>query len=95
MKSNIYDIDGVEVKEGDYIQTIYITPMGDIDYETLNETRHKVVFQHGCFGIDTDIEFVPLLYFQVKRQGEYISNRGNKVIYTGKYLFKKIKESKE
>lgn len=85
MESGIFDKNGIEIKVGDVLIFPYITPCG----QPTNDVNFKsvVVYKYGCFGIEDDIKFVPLFEWMEKAVGEYISNRGNKVIYTNRYLF--------
>lgn len=85
MNSGIVDKHGIEVKVGDTICMPYITPLGklteDVDFEA------EVVFQFGCFGYWDATEFIPLIKWMFKGKGEYVSNYGNKVVYTEEYIF--------
>ena len=85
MKSGIFDKNNREVKVGDTVLFPYITPMGELtdnfDFEK------KIEFKFGCFGYWTDTEFIPLMEWMKKEVGEYVSNCGNKTVYTEKYNF--------
>ena len=85
IKSGIIDKNGIEVKIGDTIVLPYVDPMGDIS-ET-EGTKAIVVFEHGCFGYYDETHFNPLFIWQRQVKGEYISNEGNRVVYTGEYPF--------
>ena len=86
MKSNIFDKTGIEVKIGDDIIFAYVNPYGQITEER-DEERYKVVFEFGCFGVYDNVKFMPLFQYMETKSGEYISNCGNKTIYTNKYHF--------
>ena len=40
-----------------------------------------------CFGFETETSFIPLMEWMDIESGEYVSNCGNKKIYTEKYPF--------
>lgn len=90
MKSGIFDKNGIEVKEGDTLIFPYVTPIGELTND--EDFRAKIVFKHGCFGYETEINFVPLFEWQLREKGDYVSNCGNKIIYTGKYTFWILKQ---
>ena len=85
MKSDIFDKNGIKVKIGDTIVFPYITPMGQVTDD--EDFKKEVVFKYGCFGYDTKTTFEPLMNWMYTDKGEYISNCGNKTIYTEKYPF--------
>ena len=39
------------------------------------------------FGYETETKFIPLMDWMETERGEYVSNCGNKVVYTEKYPF--------
>jgi hypothetical protein len=85
MKSNIFDKNGIEVKIGDTVIFPYITPMGEVTDD--EDFKKEVVFKYGCFGYEAETAFIPLMNWMLTDKGEYISNFGNKTIYTEKYPF--------
>lgn len=85
MKSNIFDKNGIEVCNGDTLVFPYIDPMGKINDE--EDFKKTVVFKFGCFGYETETKFIPLMDWMETERGEYVSNCGNKVVYTEKYPF--------
>lgn len=85
MKSNIFDKNGVEVKIGDTLVFPYVDPMGKIHND--EDFRATVIFKYGCFGYEAKTRFIPLIEWMEKQEGEYVSNCGNKTIYTEKYPF--------
>jgi hypothetical protein len=93
MKSSIFDKNGIEVSKGDILAFPYITPVGDM---TEGEGfREQVQFKYGCFGIETKTRYIPLMEWMITKQGEYVSNYGNKVVYTEKYPFWVVKQKQE
>lgn len=85
MTSNVFDKNGKEVSVGDTLVFPYIDPLGGThDTEDFKAT---VLFKYGCFGYETATKFIPLMKWMEEEQGEYISNCGNKTIYTEKYPF--------
>jgi hypothetical protein len=85
MKSNIFDKLGKEVCVGDIIAFPYIDPKGKMHDE--EDFRKEIVFKYGCYGYETETNFEPLMNWMKKESGDYVSNSGNKVVYTEKYLF--------
>ena len=83
--SGIFDKNGIEVKEGDTLIFPYVTPMGDLDKDN-EDFRAKVIFNYGCFGYKR-IDFVPLLRWLKKEQGDYEPNYGNKTIIQNTGVF--------
>ena len=86
MKSGILDKKGTEVKVGDTLVFPYVNPMGKI-HEDEEDFRAEVVFKYGCFGYETKTKFIPLIDWMEVQSGEYVSNCGNKTIYTERYPF--------
>lgn len=85
MESGIFDKNGIEIKEGDIIVFPYVDPKGRL---TKDESfRKEVLFKYGCFGYETQIDFIPLFEWMKKKEGDYIPNKGNKNIYTKEYEF--------
>lgn len=85
MNSGVLDKNGREVKVGDWLAIPYTTPFGELTDQ--EEYRVEVVFEHGCFGFYHGIRFYPLFEWQSTGVGEYISNQGNRIVYTGEYPF--------
>ncbi len=85
MKSNIFDKNGMEVKQGSVVVFPYISPSGELT--DLTDFKKEIVFKYGCYGFDTETKFIPLMEWMKTEQGEYISNCGNKVVYTDTYPF--------
>jgi len=83
--TRIEDKNGIKVKAGDTIAMPYITPFGKLTDE--EDFRCTVVFDHGCLGYYGALEFIPLFQWQKTRVGDYVSNKGNKVVYTREYPF--------
>ena len=87
MKSGILDKNRKEVKKGDILIFPYVTPNGYIENTNEEDFRALVLFKHGCFGIETKTEFVPLMEWMDRQLGDYIPNCGNKVVYLETYPF--------
>jgi hypothetical protein len=85
MKSNIFDKNGIEVCNGDTLVFPYIDPMGKLHDE--EDFKKTVFFKYGCFGYETETKFIPLMEWMETERGEYVSNCGNKFVYTEKYPF--------
>ncbi len=85
MKSNIFDKNGVEVKIGDTLVFPYIDPKGKIYND--EDFRVTVIFKYGCFGYESITRFIALMEWMEQEVGDYVSNCGNKTIYTEKYPF--------
>lgn len=86
IKSGIFDKNGKEVKIGDTLILPYVDPMGGL-HEDISNEEVIVQFKHGCFGYETVIDFIPLMNWSKKKTGEYVCNRGNKIIILDKYVF--------
>lgn len=85
MKSNIFDKNGIEVCVGDTVVFPYIDPAGGVHDE--EDFRKKIKFKYGCFGFETQTQFIPLMEWMNTERGDYVPNCGNKVVYTEKYPF--------
>ena len=83
--SNIFDRNGVEVKVGQTLVFPYVTPSGKLTNDV--DFKAKVQFKYGCFGFETETSFIPLMEWMDIETGDYVSNCGNKKIYTEKYPF--------
>lgn len=86
LKSGILDRNGKEVTAGCTIAFPYIDPVGKM-HVLEEDFRAEVVFDHGCLGYYSKTSFTPLMEWQKTKSGEYVSNHGNKTIYTGDYPF--------
>lgn len=85
MNSGIFDKNGKEVKVGDTLVFPYIDPMGRL-HDT-EDFRKVVVFKYGCYGFESQTMFIPLMEWMETKQGDYVPNCGNKIVYTEKYPF--------
>lgn len=79
--TGIKDIDGEEIHENDIVSRLYLTPCGRLDEELDEDFRYKVEFKYGAFGVQTPTKFIPLIEYLKQTEGEYISNKGNVIIY--------------
>lgn len=79
--TGIKDIDGEEIHENDIVSRLYLTPCGRLDEELDEDFRYKVEFKYGAFGVQTSTKFIPLMEYLKQTEGEYISNKGNVIIY--------------
>ena len=86
MRSGIYDKHGIEVKIGDTLVFPYVTPIGDIDTDTV-DFEATVIFAHGAYGYMTKVAFIPLFAWSKVEHGEYIPNHGEKRIILDIYPF--------
>ena len=85
MKTNIFDKNGTEVKIGDTVVFPYIDPMGRLTEDS--DFKKQIEYKYGCVGYSTSTDYIPLMNWMQKKRGEYVSNSGNKIIYTEKYPF--------
>ena len=85
MKSGILDKNKKEVKKGDILVFPYVTPKGDVTRD--EDFRRTVLFKYGCFGFETQTEFIPLMEWMDRKLGDYVPNCGNKVVYLETYPF--------
>ncbi len=83
--TGVKDAIGYEIFEGDQFYLPYINPLGDLDGvdESIILT---VVKKHGCFGVQSEIRFIPIIEFCKIIDGEYVSNWGNKKIVGDCYI---------
>jgi len=86
MESGIFDKNGIEVKIDDTLVFPYIDPLGGLHEDDPN-FEAIVKFKHGCFGYETETDFIPLMNWSKKKSGEYVSNCGNKTIILDEYVF--------
>ncbi len=85
ISSNIFDKNGIEIKIGHTLVFPYVTPSGELSDDV--DFKAEVKFKYGCFGFETQTSFIPLMEWMDIERGDYVSNCGNKKIYTEKYPF--------
>lgn len=85
MKSKIFDKNGTEVKVGSLVSFPYVDPGGNVTDEI--GFVKTVEFNFGCFGYWNETKFIPLMEWMKTERGDYVSNCGNKTVYTEKYFF--------
>ena len=79
--TGVFDRGGKEIKLGDFVSFLYVTPVGRLT-DVLSEEKYEIIFDFGSFGFwnDGGIEFISLVSLLDRYEGEYISNKGNKII---------------
>lgn len=84
--TGLKDYHNKKIYEGDLIKLYYVTPFGNITTD-LEDPVRVIEFSNGTFGYKTETKFTPLERLLEQSDGEYVSNKGNKIIY-GKPLCK-------
>ena len=89
--TGLKDKNGKLIFEGDVVVPIYVNPLGGYKEDVFDETNKKVIkFKNGCFGFETETSFYTVDNFIPRKDGEYICNHGNKLIYSDYALVKVI-----
>ena len=80
--TDLVDIKGEPLFNGDLIKFVYIDPMGTPHPDTIEDEVHRIEFTHGAFiarQVSEPAIFELLIKFVQTREGRYISNYGNAV----------------
>lgn len=82
--TGLLDKNSKRIFEGDVLIPYYINPMGQMTEELDDDNKGIVIFENSCFGLKRGKKDLVLLRNFIKqKEGEYISNYGNIIIYEG------------
>lgn len=89
--TTLKDKNGKLIFQNDIVVPVYINPLGGYNENDFDLTNKKIVaFKNGCFGFETETSFYSIDNYIPRKNGEYICNRGNKLIYSDFVMMKVI-----
>lgn len=89
--ATLKDKNGKLIFENDVVVPVYVNPLGEYNENDFDLTNKKIVaFKNGCFGFETATSFYPIDNYIPRKNGEYVCNHGNKLIYSDFVMMKVI-----